>query len=232
VASPRSFKAAEFFSGIGLVRLALERQHWQVVFANDIDPDKAEMYRHNWPKDDHLVVDDIHKLPAASIPDCDLFTASFPCNDLSIAGRQDGLNGKESSAFWGLIRIIREMGDRRPPLVLLENVVGFLTSDHGKDFEQALQALSDLGYNVDSFILNALRWAPQSRQRLFVVGKLEPSRERQSFAMETDARPAPLCEFITMHQHIRWDIRHLPRLPMPKNHLPDIVEDLPDDDPH
>ena len=113
VASPRSFKAAEFFSGIGLVRLALERQHWQVVFANDIDPDKAEMYRHNWPKDDHLVVDDIHKLPAASIPDCDLFTASFPCNDLSIAGRQDGLNGKESSAFWGLIRIIREMGDRR-----------------------------------------------------------------------------------------------------------------------
>ena len=54
----RSFTAAEFFSGIGLVRLALERQGWHVAFANNIEPDKAEMYRHNWPKDDHLVVGD------------------------------------------------------------------------------------------------------------------------------------------------------------------------------
>jgi len=77
----RGFTAAEFFAGIGLVRLALERQGWRVVFANDIDPDKAEMYRHNWPKDDHLIVGDIHKLKAEDVPTCDLFTASFPCND-------------------------------------------------------------------------------------------------------------------------------------------------------
>jgi hypothetical protein len=54
----RSPTVAEFFSGIGLVRLALERQGWRVVFANDIDPDKAEMYRHNWPEDDHLLLGD------------------------------------------------------------------------------------------------------------------------------------------------------------------------------
>jgi C-5 cytosine-specific DNA methylase len=82
-----SFTAAEFFAGIGLVRLALEKHDWHVLFANDIDPAKAEMYRHNWPNDDHLVVEDIHKLNADDIPTCDLFTASFPCNDLSIAGR-------------------------------------------------------------------------------------------------------------------------------------------------
>jgi hypothetical protein len=78
----RSPTAAEFFAGIGLVRLALERQGWKVVFANDIDPDKAEMYRKNWSKDDHLVVGDIHKLDASNVSSCDLFTASFPCNDL------------------------------------------------------------------------------------------------------------------------------------------------------
>ena len=65
----RPFTAAEFFAGIGLVRLALERQGWSVVFANDIAPDKAEMYRHNWPNDDHLVVGDkgcaTHLLQAA-----------------------------------------------------------------------------------------------------------------------------------------------------------------------
>lgn len=128
-------RAAEFFAGIGLVRLALERQGWDVVFANDIDPNKAEMYRHNWPHDSGLRVGDIHELDIDEIPSCDLFTASFPCNDLSIAGRWDGLDGKQSSAFWGFIEILRRMGKRRPPIVLLENVVGFLLSKKGRDFE-------------------------------------------------------------------------------------------------
>lgn len=105
----RTLAAAEFFSGIGLVRLALEQERWRVVYANDIDTSKAEMYRHNWPKDDHLVVEDIHRLDSSDVPECDLFTASFPCNDLSIAGKWKGLGGKESSAYWGFIRIVREM---------------------------------------------------------------------------------------------------------------------------
>ena len=228
----RAFTAAEFFAGIGLVRLALERQGWKVVFANDIDPDKAEMYRHNWPNDDHLVVGDIHNLDADNVPTCDLFTASFPCNDLSIAGRWEGLNGKESSAFWGLIRILRELGVRRPPLVMLENVVGFLMSHGGRDFEQALLALNELGYAVDAFILNAMRWTPQSRARLFVVAKQSGSQETRSFAMKSDSRPDALFEFISPHPNIRWDIRDLPPLPKPSKHLGDIVEDLPKDDPH
>jgi DNA (cytosine-5)-methyltransferase 1 len=226
------FTAAEFFAGIGLVRLALERENWRVVFANDIDPNKAEMYRHNWPKDDHLVVDDIHKLDIDQIPTCDLFTASFPCNDLSIAGRWEGLNGKESSAFWGFIRILREMGDRRPPLVMLENVVGFLMSHNGRDFETAMLALNELGYTVDAVILNAVHWVPQSRARLFVVAKLDTGEDRQPFAMETDVRPEALFEYINTHQNIRWDIRELPRLRRSRRLLPEIIENLPDDDPH
>lgn len=226
------FKVAEFFAGIGLVRLALEQQGWRVAFANDIDANKAEMYRANWPKEDHLVVGDIHLLKPEEVPTCELFTASFPCNDLSIAGRQDGLNGKESSAFWGLIRIIREIGDRRPPIVMLENVVGFLMSHEGRDFEQALLALNEVGYVVDAFILNALQWVPQSRARLFVVAKLDQDQDRQPLAIEDDARPEPLTVFINTHQNIKWDIRGLPTLPRRRKNLADIVEDLPDDDPH
>lgn len=228
----RHLTAAEFFSGIGLVRLALERQDWRVIFANDIDPNKAEMYRQNWPKNDHLVIGDIHKLSAQDIPTCDLFTASFPCNDLSIAGKWDGLNGKESSAFWGLIRLIKEMGPRRPPLLLIENVVGFLMSKRGGDFETALLALNDIGYIVDAFILNAVHWVPQSRARLFIVARVDDGRERNPFAMETDARPEALFEFINVHQNIKWDIHDLPRLPKPRKRLCDIVDNLPDDDLH
>jgi len=131
------------------------------------------MYRKNWATDDHLVVEDIHKLDANNVPSCDLFTASFPCNDLSIAGRWEGLGGKHSSAYWGFVRVLREIDEPRPPLVLLENVVGFLMSQGGRDFEQALLALNELGYSVDALILNAIHWVPQTRARLFVVGKLE-----------------------------------------------------------
>ena len=230
--SPVPLRAAEFFAGIGLVRLALESAGWQVVFANDIDPDKAEMYRRNWPKDDHLVVEDIHQLHADSIPTCDLFTASFPCNDLSIAGRWEGLGGKESSAFWGLIRLLREMGERRPPLVLLENVLGFLMSQGGRDLEQALLALNELGYLVDAFILNAVHWTPQSRVRLFVVAQHDKGQERQTACLITDTRPAALLDFVLAHDNIRWHLRDLPALPISEKRLKDIVENLPDDDEH
>lgn len=227
----QSLRAAEFFSGIGLVRLALERQGWKVLFANDIDPDKARMYTDNWPDDPHLVVGDVHELDAQTIPDCDLFTASFPCNDLSIAGRREGLNGKESSAFWGFVRILREVR-QRPSLVLLENVVGFLMSRGGSDLEQALRALNQLGYNVDIFVLNAQRWTPQSRQRLFVVGKLGTVGPSSSQVEISDVRPEPVASFILRHPNLAWDIRPMPRPPKAKKALVDIIEDLPDDSPH
>ena len=228
-ASACAFTAVEFFAGIGLVRLALEKQGWKVVLANDIDPDKLEIYRANFDSK-HFKLGDIHKLPANDIPTCDLFTASFPCNDLSIAGAQKGLEGKESSAFWGLIQILRDMGDRRPPIVMLENVVGFLQSHGGKDLETALLALGALGYAVDAFILNAARWVPQSRARLFVIAKGQTDTH-DSLAMESDSRPAPLTAFINLHQHIPWDIRPLPALPTPSTTLTQILEDLPEDDP-
>lgn len=229
---PRAFTAAEFFAGIGLVRLALERQGWQVSFANDIDPDKAEMYRQNWPNDKHLVLGDIHQLSVDTIPDCELFTASFPCNDLSIAGKWEGLNGKESSAFWGLIRILKELRNRKPQIVLLENVFGFLTSKNGKDFELALTELNKLGYSVDAFILNAVHWTPQSRVRLFVVAKLGEPEELPDLLPETETRPRALRDFIYNHPNIHWSIQQLPKLPEPTHQLIDIVERLPDNDPH
>ncbi|HET6248171.1 MAG TPA: DNA (cytosine-5-)-methyltransferase [Tepidisphaeraceae bacterium] len=227
----RALRASEFFAGIGLVRLALEEHNWQVVFANDIDSEKLEMYEANFGRE-HFHLGDIHKLNAGDIPSSDLFTASFPCNDLSIAGAWEGLSGKESSAFWGLIDILKDLGDRRPSIVLLENVVGFLQSRQGKDLELALVALNELGYAVDAIILNAVHWVPQSRARLFIVATIGLRDRTTAMAIETDCRPDPLCVFINTHQNIRWALRDLPKLPRPSTTLKDIVEDLPDDDPH
>ena len=225
---------AEFFAGIGLMRMGLEREGWTISFANDIAADKYEMYsEHFRDAKSHFVLDDIHTLSAEAIPTIALATASFPCNDLSLAGMRRGLAGKESSAYWGFVRILEEMGDRRPPLVLLENVAGFLSSHGGRDFQSALLALNRLGYAVDPMIIDAARFVPQSRVRLFVVGCRQNGhgmwkvRETPSF-YESDIRPRPLAEFILCHPEIVWNIRAVPPLPANTPALPDILEDLPD----
>lgn len=226
---------AEFFAGIGLMRLGLEQEGWAVAFANDIARDKYEMYSARFGKaDSHFVLDDIHNLSPNQIRTVTMATASFPCNDLSLAGMRKGLGGKQSSAYWGFVRILDEMGRRRPPVVLLENVAGFLTSHGGRDFQAALLALNRLGYAVDAMIVDASRFVPQSRVRLFVVGALRDGhanwelRETLGF-YESDVRPKALADFIFSHPEIVWDIRQLPPLPRTSPSLSDILEDLPED---
>ena len=99
-----------------------------------------------------------------------LATASFPCTDMSLAGKRRGLAGEQSGSLFGFLQVIEQLGDRRPRAVLLENVPGFLTSHDGKDFETAVHELAALGYWVDSFVIDAQWFVPQSRPRMFLVG--------------------------------------------------------------
>ncbi len=226
---------AEYFAGIGLMREGLEKSGWTVVFANDIDPAKQKIYENHFVDiNKHFVLDDIHNLTLDQIPPTSLATASFPCTDLSLAGRRAGLRGENSSAFWGFVRILRDMGFEKPPLILLENVAGFLTSRGGKDFEDALLALNNLGYAVDAFVVDASHFVPQSRVRLFIVGK-------QHFSIlntihlkmpESTIRPAKLIDFIYNHPSIAWNINQdLPDLPKLEMALVDIIEEIPANSP-
>lgn len=220
---------AEFFAGIGLMRLGLEKAGWKVAFANDIDEDKWRMYRGHFGDDGTFVLADVHKLDVSKVPKVALATASFPCNDLSLAGARKGLAGQQSSAFWGFIEVLTELRSRRPPIVLLENVTGFLTSHDGNDFREALLALNRLGYAVDAFIVDAVRFVPQSRQRLFVVGMAEqapPALHDTPSFYESDVRPPALADFILWNPDINWSIRRLPPLPNRKLRLEDLLEDL------
>ncbi len=221
---------AEFFAGIGLMRIGLERAGWRIAFANDIDEDKWGMYREHFGDTGEFFVGDVHQLDAAKVPSVALATASFPCNDLSLAGARKGLAGEQSSAFWGFVETLTKLGRRRPPLVLLENVTGFLTSHNGDDFRDALLALNRLGYAVDAFIIDAVRFVPQSRKRLFVVATKAPDvsslNETPSF-YESETRPHALADFILWNPEINWSIRPLPPLPNFHPRLEGILEDLP-----
>ncbi|MCX6992920.1 MAG: DNA (cytosine-5-)-methyltransferase [Kiritimatiellaeota bacterium] len=223
---------AEFFAGIGLMRMGLEQAGWQVIWANDIDEDKMKMYRGHFADDNaHFHLGDVHAIAPDDIPTVELATASFPCNDLSLAGARRGLAGQNSGAFWGFVNAIKGMGNRRPPLVMLENVAGFLTSNDGNDFRDACLALNELGYAVDAFIIDAAFFVPQSRQRLFLIGKREKRKTAQiaeppSF-YESQCRPFALADFILWHPDIRWSLGNLPSIAKKKTGLADILEDLP-----
>jgi len=161
---------AEYFAGIGLVRLGLEQAGWETIFANDWSEEKREMYEDFFGDADDYVREDIFKLDTGIVPQTDLATCSFPCIDLSLAGNRDGIHGEHSSAFWGVIRVLRDQGDAAPPHILVENVPGWLSSNKGADFRLTIQSLNELGYAVDVVLLDALRFTPQSRERVFVVG--------------------------------------------------------------
>lgn len=224
---------AEFFAGIGLVRMGLERQGWTLDYANDIDPEKRAMYdAHFGDADSHFALADVHDVAGTDLPTVDLATASFPCTDLSLAGARHGLKGKHSSAFWGFVAVLSSWGDRRPPLVMLENVVGFLTSNDGADFHAALAALNQLGYAVDAFVMDAKWFVPQSRPRLFVIGSALPPEPPPQSRDDSRTRPAILRKFITDHRDLNWRIQDLPEPPTRSRvTLTDILDDLPDSAP-
>lgn len=228
----RERTVAEFFAGIGLMRMGLEQAGWKVVWANDIDEDKMQMYRGHYTDDDaHFHLGDVHAISSESIPTVALATASFPCNDLSLAGARRGLAGQQSGAFWGFMDAIKGMGSRRPPLVMLENVAGFLTSHEGSDFRNACIALNDLDYVVDAFMIDASLFVPQSRVRMFLIGKREKRKltsvkETKSF-YESQCRPHSLADFIFCNPDIKWELQKLPHITQQQTGLAKILENLP-----
>ena len=162
-------------AGIGLMRLGLEQAGWHTVWANDHDPMKRAFYRHNLV-DEEVTVDgrSIQDVPPRSVPRAGLISACFPCTDLSLAGAVRGLEaGPQSSAYLRFATILAELGARRPPFVILENVVGLIHSHAGKDFRLCLQRLADAGYRVDAVKIDAVHFVPQSRPRLFLMGVRE-----------------------------------------------------------
>lgn len=161
-------EALEFFAGGGLAGLGLAG--FDVTFANDIDAMKARAWRSNhggW-----LHEGDVWDLTAADIPGRPtLAWASSPCQDVSLAGARAGLAARRSGAFWGFWRLMQALDGegRAPPIVVIENVVGLLTSGGGEDFATVCRAMAEAGYRVGALEMDAALWLPQSRPRLFIV---------------------------------------------------------------
>jgi DNA (cytosine-5)-methyltransferase 1 len=162
----------EFFAGGGMARIGLGPK-WKCLFANDLDEKKAASYRTNHQGGAELLVKDVGKVTTAELPGiADLIWASFPCQDLSLAGMGAGLRGSRSGTFWPFWERVQSLKteSRQPALVVLENVCGALTSHGGQDFRSLILALRRTGYRAGALVIDAALFVPHSRPRLFIVG--------------------------------------------------------------
>lgn len=214
------------------MRLGLDAADITTVWANDIEAAKQELYVANFG-DREFRLGDVRDVTGADIPDVDVATASFPCTDLSLAGNRRGLReaaaprGEDggSSMFWEFARVMEELGDRRPAVVLLENVLGFASSHGGRDLREAVRELNRLGYSCDLLAIDARHFVPQSRPRMFIVGVTEP-RPEDAFDALSD-RPEWVHRFALETPDARLHARQLPPLPVASASLSGVVERLP-----
>jgi len=212
----------EFFAGGGMARLGLQGA-FDCVFANDVDPAKCASYRANFGGSD-LVEGDVAALSAAQIPAADLAWASFPCQDLSLAGARAGMTGARSGTFWAFWRLMLEMkAERRAPaIIVIENVTGLLTSRKGADLEALTEAVCEAGYRMGGLILDAAAFVPQSRQRLFLVA-WDPARLSLPTSDQTFGQSARLTKAICRMPPALRAVWHDLGLPAPTE-VPQRVE--------
>lgn len=222
----------EFFAGGGMARLGLS-DAFTVAFANDFDPAKAAHYEAAFGPG-VMRCGDVAALTAADLPgQAALAWASFPCQDLSLAGARGGLDAPRSGAFWSFWRLIEALDaeGRAPPLIALENVVGLLTSRGGADFAALAATLAGRGYWFGALVLDAAAFTPQSRPRLFVIAARErppsdlvaPNAESAFGAAPVAARIAALPEAVRARA-VWWST---PAPPPRNTSLADLIDDAP-----
>ncbi|RMH28650.1 MAG: DNA cytosine methyltransferase, partial [Planctomycetota bacterium] len=210
----------------------------RVAYANDFDATKRRIYRALHPAGSaHLDGRPIAEVAAADIPACDLWTASFPCTDLSLAGARGGIHAGQSGAVWDLLRLLRQTPAMDGPRwVLFENVPGLLSSHGGRDLAALVSALNGAGFGVDMMRVSAIHFTPQSRPRLFLIATrlgdpAAPVRADPHALDPSDARPAAIIAAMRASPDLIWHARALPPLPAGRLTLGDIVERLPEDSP-
>lgn len=226
MAADSRLRFLEFFAGGGLARVGLGSA-WTCLWANDQDPRKVAAYRTGFGEAEIREADICTVEPSELPGGADLAWASFPCQDLSLAGPRGGLTGARSGVFWSFWRLIEQLDaqGRGPPLVVLENVRGLATSHNGRDFAAVAEALAHSGRWVGCLEIDAQHFLPQSRPRLFLLAAPTApawARGASAWAQTETLRQAEAK--LGSAARSRWVSWRLPAPPQRNTTLADLLE--------
>lgn len=167
------FTFIDLFAGIGGFRIAFQELNGKCVFSSEWNKYAKKTYEANFGE---IPFGDITKINEKQIPDHDILVGGFPCQPFSIAGvsKKNSLGKKhgfldktQGTLFFDIARIIKE---KKPKVILLENVKNLKSHDKGYTFKVIEKTLKKLEYIVFSKVLDAQYYVPQHRERLFIVG--------------------------------------------------------------
>ena len=181
----------DLFSGIGGFRLGMEKAGHICLGHCEIDKfaEKSHRMMHDIKKGEWYA-DDITKVSAEELPKADCWCFGFPCTDVSIAGKRQGLQGKRSGLFFEVIRILEETKkENKPEWLLIENVRNLLSSQKGFDFAEILITLDKVGYDAEWQVLDSANFGvPQHRERLYIIGHIRTKGRKMIFPIQQKTR--------------------------------------------
>lgn len=204
-------KFIDFFSGVGGFRRGMELAGHECVGFCEFDKfavasytamhlmtEKDREYISTLPKNKRVAeagkeeyrhgewyANDIRRIFAEDIPKTDCWCFGFPCQDISVAGKQLGFNGARSSLFFRVMRLVQDLEEKdRPTYLFIENVKNLLSVNGGTDFLKLLIALDESGYDAEWQVINSADYVPQNRERVFVIGHLGGRSTTKVFPIE------------------------------------------------
>lgn len=176
------YKFIDLFSGIGGFHIALHELGCECVFASEWDKYARKTYQENFQNISPQLFElgnfagDITKVDENKIPDFDILCGGFPCQPFSLAGvskknamgRKHGFDDEtQGTLFFNIKAIIKK---KKPAAFFLENVKNLISHDKGRTFQIIKSHLDELGYVINYTIVDAAKWVPQHRERIFIVG--------------------------------------------------------------
>lgn len=174
----------DLFSGIGGFRLGLERCGFTCIGSCEIDKYAREVYKKNFG--DYPTERDIREVDVSRLPDFDILTAGFPCQSFSYAGLEKGFNDDRGNLFFEIVKVVKE---KKPNIILLENVAGLLSNDRGRTFLRILYEMDAIGYDLQWQVIDGKHFVPQHRERVFIIGTLREKPFRKIFPLPMPNRP-------------------------------------------
>lgn len=178
-----TLKFIDFFAGVGGFRKGLEMAGHKCVGFVEWDKFARQSYQAIFETEGEYTEHDIRAVRANELPRANIWCFGFPCQDISIAGKQEGFDGERSSLFYGVTKLIRELKkEDKPECLFIENVKNLLSVNDGFDFLRLQVELDEIGYNLEWDVLNSKYFrVPQNRERAFIIGHLRGKHTRKVF---------------------------------------------------